>query len=87
MGNIPQGPRKSISDHGATENLLEAMTSETKPQGGLVNELNMGRRVERQARENSVPWRKCEVQESGRVHWGRMKARDEGGGVGKLFHA
>lgn len=82
MGNTLWGPRKSTPDHGATENFLEAMTSETKPQGGLVNETDMGRSVERQARENSVPWRKCEAQE-GTAHWGRRKTRDEGGGVGE----
>lgn len=43
----------------------------------------MERRVERQARENSVLWRKCEAQESEIVHWSRKKVRGEGGGVGK----
>lgn len=43
----------------------------------------MGRRVERQARENSVLCRKCEAQESEIVRWSRKKVRGEGGGVGK----
>ena len=39
--------------------------------------------MERQAREIFVLGKNCEVQEKRAVHWGRRKARNEGGGVDK----
>lgn len=58
---------------GATKDFLEVVTSGPKPQGGLVNQSNMRRGVEREARENFALWQKCEAQESRAVSWGGGK--------------